>query len=281
MALCLLRDVMIGNQWEAGMGQQHMRFIAAEAFDPVAHTLGDDEDCGLCREPLRDVEEQGVLVITHCNHVFHQKCLEESLKVSPNVDCPACKAELRGHNQAPQDIQGPDQISEFLTSFMTPEPQSFPSEQPITEQYLDQLDADVGEAIARVREADGDVRAIEREIEEVQQVELLGRPAGTRVKMTRNAQGVIDCVHLSCMMSYAPGEEIIDAGAMMLLRRRVMMEAIKAWAQTDCKVAVEARNRARQELAIRAEQANWIMTELLIEMTGWLSRGSALGSRVY
>lgn len=109
-----------------------------------------------------------------------------------------------------------------------------------------------------------------REIEEVQQVELLGRPAGTRVKMTRNAQGVIDCVHLSCMMSYAPGEGIIDAGAMMLLRRRVLMKAIKAWAQTDCKVAVEARNRARQELAIRAEQANWIMTELLIEMTGWL-----------
>ncbi|CAD6447407.1 ce60a0d1-3048-4334-a04f-caca67ab41c5-CDS [Sclerotinia trifoliorum] len=142
-ALPVLRDSISENLWEAGMGQQRTSFIAAEAFDPVALTLVDDEDCGLCREPLRDVEEQGVPVKTHCDHMFHQKCLEEYLEVSRNVDCPACRAELRGQNPATQDIQGRDQISEFLTSVMTPEQQTFPPEQPITEQYIQQLNADV------------------------------------------------------------------------------------------------------------------------------------------
>ncbi|KAJ8071862.1 hypothetical protein OCU04_002171 [Sclerotinia nivalis] len=159
-ALTLLRSRLPRDQWQRYMGYQPPESNTAGIFDPVALPLFDNEECGICRVPLKDIEAQGVPVKTHCNHVFHQRCLEEWLELSPNGDCPACRAVLQGANPAPQK---PDQISEWLTS-LGPRPQAFPTHQPITDQYIQQLNANVDEALVRAIQTDRDLTAIETEI---------------------------------------------------------------------------------------------------------------------
>mmetsp|Transcript_67575 Transcript_67575/g.187395 ORF Transcript_67575/g.187395 Transcript_67575/m.187395 type:complete len:248 (-) Transcript_67575:82-825(-) len=50
-----------------------------------------DEECSICLAPLR-----GQLARTHCGHLFHMACLEESFQVSGRATCPLCRSSLRG-----------------------------------------------------------------------------------------------------------------------------------------------------------------------------------------
>ncbi|KAF7863132.1 hypothetical protein EAF04_007215 [Stromatinia cepivora] len=257
-ALARLRVRLPENEWHHFMGKQPPGFDAARIFHPIVLPLVDDEDCGICREPLKDVEEQGVPVKTHCDHVFHQKCLEEWLNLSPNGDCPACRAALRGANP---DIQEPDQISEWLTSLIVPGPQTFPHEQPITDQYIQQLNANVEEARVRAVQTDRNLTAIEREIlETLDENSRLVYHAfqqfqATRAISIRTPRELSEDAYARCEINDRNREWMIAEtriASRRLYRRRDELVSLSDQAQTDYHAAMRELDRATMERARRA-----------------------------
>jgi hypothetical protein len=45
------------------------------------------DECPICQE---DITDGNVPVITKCNHVFHEVCLEEYVSGKGNRTCPIC-----------------------------------------------------------------------------------------------------------------------------------------------------------------------------------------------
>ena len=56
---------------------------------PSTKTFNWNDTCSVC---LAQFKQDDKLVITKCNHVFHESCLAQSLTV--NSSCPLCRCEL-------------------------------------------------------------------------------------------------------------------------------------------------------------------------------------------
>lgn len=59
------------------------------ATEPVAQPLA-DTTCPICQDPLTN----DAVRITHCNHTYHQSCLNSWFTMS--VRCPVCRYDIRG-----------------------------------------------------------------------------------------------------------------------------------------------------------------------------------------
>lgn len=56
----------------------------------VYNEIINNQDCSICVEPLND----NIAIKLKCNHIFHQKCLQEWLQKSKNKDCPLCRKKI-------------------------------------------------------------------------------------------------------------------------------------------------------------------------------------------
>ncbi|KAF7936561.1 uncharacterized protein EAE97_007927 [Botrytis byssoidea] len=124
-----------------------------------------DDDCGICRQPLNEIVEEGAPVKTQCNHIFHMHCIGEWINMSPNGDCPACRKMLRMILEPIHDTpeQGPP--PEWLVSLISPAPQVDPNQAILMAQELVQLEAVVEDAYLRVVETDQDLTDLQAELQ--------------------------------------------------------------------------------------------------------------------
>ena len=72
------------------MAQLIYRPVRKQVKDLPEKEDGEKYSCIICMEDFNDEEEFGVH--THCNHFFHETCLEEWLKI--NHKCPICKRKV-------------------------------------------------------------------------------------------------------------------------------------------------------------------------------------------
>ncbi|KAF7956981.1 hypothetical protein EAE96_004303 [Botrytis aclada] len=123
------------------------------------------DDCGIFRQPLNEIDEQGVPVKTQCNHIFHMQCIREWINISPNGDCPACRATIQGTLEPVHDtsVQGPH--PEWLVSLLPPAPQVDPNIAILIAQELVQLEANVEDARLRAMETDQNLTDLEDELQ--------------------------------------------------------------------------------------------------------------------
>ena len=49
-----------------------------------------NQECSICVEPLNN----SFAIKLNCDHIFHDKCLQEWLKKSKNKDCPLCRMKI-------------------------------------------------------------------------------------------------------------------------------------------------------------------------------------------
>jgi len=88
------------GQIQRGMNEQELNNLPVEKYLIPLKGLEEPEVCSICIEEFQ--QEQDLRRLP-CSHRFHQKCVDEWLKIS--TSCPNCKAELREGNQNPIHIE--------------------------------------------------------------------------------------------------------------------------------------------------------------------------------
>ncbi|TGO83804.1 hypothetical protein BPOR_0591g00080 [Botrytis porri] len=156
LALHRSRTTLSAIEWYIAMG--YGLFYHADATSC-------DDDCGICRQPLNQIGEEGVPAKTQCNHIFHLECLGEWINVSPNGDFPACRKMLRKALEPIHDTPARGPHPEWLVSLMPPAPQLPPNHEILTAQELIQLEADVEDARSRAGETDQNLTDLEDELQ--------------------------------------------------------------------------------------------------------------------
>ncbi|KAF7901376.1 hypothetical protein EAF00_003597 [Botryotinia globosa] len=124
-----------------------------------------DDDCGICRQPLNEIGEEGAPVKTQCNHIFHMHCIGEWINMSPNGDCPACRKMLLMILEPIHDTPARGPPPEWLVSLLAPAPQVDPNQAILMAQELVQLEAVVKDAYLRLEEADQALTDIQDELQ--------------------------------------------------------------------------------------------------------------------
>ena len=164
LALHRSRTTLSKTEWYIAMGY--------ELFYHVDSTSSDD-DCGICRQPLNEIGEEGVPVRTQCSHAFHLKCLGEWIDVSPHSDCPACREVILKTLEPIHDTPARGPHPEWLISLFPPVPQVAPNNPTLIAQELAHLESDSENARLRVLEADQSLSALEAELQ-VSRIDLSG-----------------------------------------------------------------------------------------------------------
>lgn len=137
IALHDARTYMSDRQWCIAVGYPYT------CFNIVELPLENNDPCGICYELLNRVDEQGVPVSTACDHMFHRGCLEEWADVSPNSNCPACRAPFRVQLPEGYDIQTHGPTPYWLTLIIAPAPPAMNNIPLIAEPDIVQLELDV------------------------------------------------------------------------------------------------------------------------------------------
>lgn len=155
LALHRSRITLSKTEWYISMGY--------ELFYQVDSTSSDD--CGIFRQLLNEISEEGVSVRTQCNHSFHLKCLGEWIDVSPHSDCPACREVILKTLEPIHDTPALGPHPEWLVSLFATAPQVAPNNSIPIAQELAQLESDSENARLRVLEADQNLTALEAELQ--------------------------------------------------------------------------------------------------------------------
>ncbi|KAF7916471.1 hypothetical protein EAE99_009653 [Botrytis elliptica] len=138
--------------------------IGHEIFCQVESTSCDD-DCGICRQPLNEIGEEGVPVKTQCNHIFHLQCIREWINMAPNGDCPACRTLILKTLEPIYDTPARGPHPEWLVSLLLPAPQLAPSHAARVAQELVQLEADLADARLRAAETEQNLTDLHDELQ--------------------------------------------------------------------------------------------------------------------
>lgn len=156
LALHRSRTTLSKVEWYFAMGY--------EIFCQADSTSCDD-DCGICRQPLNEIGEEGAPVKTQCNHIFHMHCIGEWINMSPNGDCPACRKMLQMKLEPIHDTPAQGPPPEWLISLLSPAPQVDPNYAILMAQELVQLEAIVRDEYLRVEETNRILTDIQDELQ--------------------------------------------------------------------------------------------------------------------
>ncbi|KAF5874183.1 putative ring-h2 finger protein [Botrytis fragariae] len=114
-ALLDASEALSDYDWRIAMGHRvFIDFANSRHFTRLVDLQAPVDDCSICVDPLnhRDEGEMNTAIVkTICNHMYHERCLEQWFVSSARGDCPYCRILLRITElpQIPirQEVEGP------------------------------------------------------------------------------------------------------------------------------------------------------------------------------
>ena len=76
-----------------------------------------NKDCSKCILCKRDFNHNSIIIITECNHIFHENCFHNYILTYFNLNCPNCKKDLisnSDNDMNKRNLPMPNTLNEYI-----------------------------------------------------------------------------------------------------------------------------------------------------------------------